>query len=205
MSQRLPVNKFQWIKDTFQFNEDYLTNYNEESDEGYFLEVDVQYPEKLHELHNDLPFLPERMKLGKVEIFVANLFDKTEYVIHIRNLKQALSHRLNLKKVNRLIKFNQKAWLKPYIGMNTELRQKVKVNFEEDVFELMKNVAFRKTMKNVRKHGNIRLVTTKRRRNYLVSEPNYHTIKLSTENLLATEKRKTQILMNSPVYLSLSI
>ena len=205
MSQRLPVNKFEWIKDTFQFNEDYLTNYNEESDEGYFLEVDVQYHEKLHELHNDLPFLPERMKLGKVEIFVANLFDKTEYVIHIRNLKQALSHGLNLKKVHRLIKFNQKAWLKPYIGMNTELRQKVKVNFEEDVFELMKNVVFRKTMKNVRKHGNIRLVTTKRRRNYLVSEPNYHTIKFSTENVLAIEKRKTQILMNSPVYLSLSI
>ena len=87
MSQKLPVNNFEWIKDTSQFNEDFIKNYNEESDEGYFLEVDVQYLEKLHELHNDLPFLPERMKIEKVEKLVTNLHDKTEYVIHIRNLK----------------------------------------------------------------------------------------------------------------------
>ena len=74
-----------WIKDTSQFNEDFIKNYNEESDEGYFLEVDVQYLEKVHELHNDLPFLPKRTRIEKVEKFVANLHDKTEYVIHIRN------------------------------------------------------------------------------------------------------------------------
>ena len=113
MSQKLPVNNFEWIKDTSQFNEDFIKNYNEESDEGYFLEVDVQYLEKLHELHNDLPFLPERMKIEKVEKLVANLHDKTEYVIHIRNLKQALNHRLVLKKVHRNVKFYEKAWLKP--------------------------------------------------------------------------------------------
>ena len=124
MSQKLPVNNFEWIKDTSQFNEDFIKNYNEESDEGYFLEVDVQYLEKLHELHNDLPFLPERMKIEKVEKLVANLHDKTEYVIHIRNLKQALNHGLVLKKVHRVIKFNQNAWLKPYIDMNTDLRSK---------------------------------------------------------------------------------
>ena len=67
MSQKLPVNNFKWIEDTSQFNEDFIKNYNEESDVGYFLEVDVQYPEKLDELHNDLPFLPERMKIEKVE------------------------------------------------------------------------------------------------------------------------------------------
>ena len=63
MSQKLPVNKFEWIEDTSQFNEDFIKKYNKESDEGYFLEVDVKYPEKLHELHNDLPFFPERMKI----------------------------------------------------------------------------------------------------------------------------------------------
>ena len=88
MSQKLPVNNFEWIKDTSQFNEDFIKNYNEESDEGYFLEVDVQYLEKLHELHNDLPFLPERTKIEKVEKLVANLHDKTKYVIHIRNLNK---------------------------------------------------------------------------------------------------------------------
>ena len=110
------------LKDTSQFNEGFIKNYNEESDEGYFLEVDVQCPEKLHDLHNDLPFLPKRMKIEKVEKLVTNLQDKTEYVIHIRNLKQALNHGLILKKVHREIKFNQKFWLKPYIDMNTNLR-----------------------------------------------------------------------------------
>ena len=91
MSQKLPVNNFEWIKNTSQFNEDFIKNYNEESHEGYFLEVDVQYLEKLHELHNHLPFLPERMKIEKIEKLVANLHDKTEYVLHIRNLKLGLT------------------------------------------------------------------------------------------------------------------
>ena len=86
-SQKLPVNKFEWIEDTFQFNEDFINNYNEEGDEGYFLEVDVQYPETLHEIHNDLPFLPERVKIKIVEELVTNLHDKTEYVIYMRNSK----------------------------------------------------------------------------------------------------------------------
>ena len=94
MSQKFLVNNFEWIKDTSQFNEHFKKNYNEESDEGCFLEVDVQYLEKLHELHNDLPFLSVRMKIERVEKLVANLPDKTEYVVHIRNLKQALSHGL---------------------------------------------------------------------------------------------------------------
>ena len=97
MSQKLPVNKFEYMEYTSQFNEDFIKNYNEESDEGYFLDVDVQYPEKLHELHNDLPFLPERMKIEKVEKLVTNLHDKTEYVIHIRNLKQALNQGLSFR------------------------------------------------------------------------------------------------------------
>ena len=83
MSQKFSVDYFEWIKETSQFNEDFIKNYNEESDEGYFVEVDVQYLEKLHKLYNDLPSLPERMKIEKVEKFAANLHDKTEYVIHI--------------------------------------------------------------------------------------------------------------------------
>ena len=90
-----------------------------------FLKVDIQYPEKLHKHHNDLPFLPERMKMEKVEKFVTNLHDKTEYVIHIRNLKQKLNHGLSLKKVHQVIKSNQNACLKPYIDMNTKLKQKI--------------------------------------------------------------------------------
>ena len=80
MSQKLPVNNFEWVKDTSQFREDFIKNYNEISDEGYFFEVDAQYSEKVHELHNDLPILPERMEIEKVEKLVANLHDKTEYL-----------------------------------------------------------------------------------------------------------------------------
>ena len=79
MLQKLPINKFEWIEETSQFNEDFIKNYNEESDEGYFLDVYVEYPEKLHELHNDLPFLPERNKIKKVEKLDTNLYDKNKY------------------------------------------------------------------------------------------------------------------------------
>ena len=96
--QKLPINNFEWIQVTSHFNEDFIKNYNEKSDEGYFLEADVQYPKTLNGVRNDLPFLPERMKIEKVEKLVTNLYDKTEYVIHKRNLKQALNHGLVLKK-----------------------------------------------------------------------------------------------------------
>ena len=162
MSQKLPVNNFEWIKDTSQFNENFIKNYNEESDEEYFLEVDVQYLEKLDDLHDDLPFLLERMKIEKVEKLVANLHDKTEYVIHIGNLKQGLKHGLVLKKVHRVIKFNQNTWLKPYIDMNTDLRKKAKNDFEKNFAD---NAVFGKTMENVRKHRDMKLVTTERKRN----------------------------------------
>ena len=122
------------------------------------------------------------MKIEKVEKLVTNLNDKTEYVIHIRNLEQALNHGLIFKKVHKVIKFNQKSWVKPYIDMNTKLRKKAKNDFEKDFFKLMNNAVFGKTMKNLRIDRNIKLVTTGRRENYLVFEPNYHTAKFINRN-----------------------
>ena len=145
------------------------------------------------------------MKIEKVEKLVTNLNDKREYFINIRNLKQALNHGLVLKNVYRVIKVNQKAWLKPYIDMNTKLRQKAKDNFEKDFFKPVNNAVFGKTMENVRKQWNIKLVTTERRRDYLVSKPSYYTSKFFTEDLLFIGMRKNQILENKPVYLGLSI
>ena len=167
MLQKLPVNHFEWIKDSSQFNEDFIKNYIEESDWGYFFEFDVQYLEKLLELHNNLSFLPERIKIEKVEKLVSNLHGKTEYIIYIRNLKQVLNHGLVLQKVHRAIKFYQNAWLKPYIVMNTDLRKTAKNEFEKYFFKLI-NVGFGKTMENVRKYRYIKLITTDRR-HYLVS------------------------------------
>ena len=99
-------------KSTSKFNEDFIKNYDEDSNKGYILEVDVEYPKDLHDLHSDLPFLPERMKINKCSKLVCNLYDKNKYVIHIIALKQALNYGLILKKVHRVIKFNLEAWLK---------------------------------------------------------------------------------------------
>ena len=144
--------------ETSQFNENFIKSYNEESDEGYFFEVDVQYLEKLHGLHNDLPFLPERNETEKVEKLVATLLDKTEYVMGIKNLKQTLNNRLVLKKIHRVIKLNQNAWVKLYIDMNTNLIKNIKRWFWKNIFfKLMNNALFEKTMENVKKHRAIAL------------------------------------------------
>ena len=146
MFQKLAVAGFKWVEDLSQFKEDFLHNYNENSNKGYFLEVDVEYPKNLFNLHNDLSFLSKREKIGECEKLTCNIREKKKNV--------------------------QKAWLKPYIDMmNTKLR-KAKNEFEKNFFKLINNALFGKTMENVRKHRDIKLVTTDRRRTQLVSEPN---------------------------------
>ena len=116
---------------------EFIKNYNENDKKGYILEADVKYPKKLHDLHSNLPFLPERMEINKCKKLVCNLFNKKKNVVHINLLKQALNHGLKLKKIHRVIEFNQEAWLKPYIVMNAELRKLAKNDFEKDLFKLM--------------------------------------------------------------------
>ena len=204
MSKKLPTNGFKWL-DSDKINEDIIKNYDENNDKGYILEVDVKYLKRLHGLHSDLTFLSERMKVNKCKKLVCNLFNKKKYVAHINSLKQALNHGLRLKKIHRVIKFNQEAWLKPYIDMNTELRKAAKNEFEKDLFKWMNNSVFGKTMENIRKHRDIKLVTTDKKRSKLVSEPNYHTINLISKNLSIIEMKKTKVNMNKPIYLGLSI
>ena len=139
MSEPLPVNSFDWIEDLYKIDEDFTKNHDKDSDKGYILEVDVKYPKKLHNLHSDLPFLPERMKIDKCNKLVCNLYDKKSYVVHIRSLKQALNHGLILKEVHRVIQFNQEPWLNSYIDMNTELRKQARNDFEKDFYKLMNN------------------------------------------------------------------
>ena len=115
MLEKLIVNNFEWIEDTSQFNKDTMEKVMKVI---FLLEFDVQHLEKLYDLQNDLPFSPERINVTHV----AN-------VIHVTNLKQALHHGLLLKKVQRVIKFNQNDWLKPYVDMNTDLRKKSKTRF----------------------------------------------------------------------------
>ena len=205
MSKKLPTNGFKWIynNETTEpvINEDFIKNYNENN--GYIVEVDVKYPKRLHELHIDLPFLSERMEVNKCKKLVCYLFNKKKYVVHINALKQALNHGLKLKKIHRVIEFNQKAWLKPYIDIITELRKTAKNGFEKHLFKLMNNSVFGKTMENIRKHRDVKLVTTDKKRSKLVSEPNYHTLNLISEDLSIIEKKKTKVKMNKPIYLGL--
>ena len=161
MSQKPPVNGFKWLKKSSKFDEHFIKNYDENSDKGYFLEVDVEYPNKiiqelqLMELHSVFiviyHFYPKEIKLkNAISLFAAYATKKT---------MSLLNQGLILKRVHTVIQFNQGAWLNPYIDMNTKLRTEAKNYFEKDFFKLM-NVVFGKTIENVRKHRDIKLVTT---------------------------------------------
>ena len=149
MSQKLSVNGLKWVKDLSKFNELFIKSYNEESDVRNFLKVDVQQPENLNDLDIDLMILHARMKIEKKKKkknLITDLYGKTEYVIHIRNLKQALNHGLVLKEIHKIIKFKQNYTYK-IIHMNTKLLKKAKNDFEKNFFKLMNNSVFGKTMK----------------------------------------------------------
>ena len=205
ITEKLPVREFRWMDDIFKIDENFVKVYNKNGSKGYILHVDVDYPNKLQNLHSDLPFLPERMVINNTKKLVCNLNDKKNYIVYINVLKQALDHGVELKKVHRVSEFDQEAWLKEYIDVNTELRKKATNDFEKDFFKLMNNAVFSKTMKNVRKHRDVKLVKTDKKRNRLVSEPNSDTMKLIDNNLAMIEMRKVKVKMNKPIYLGLSI
>ena len=205
MTEKLPVRGFRWMDDISKIDEDFVKVYNKNDNKGYILDVDVDYPNKLQNLHSDLPFLPERMVINNTKKLVCYLNDKKNYIVHINVLKQALDHGLKLRKVHRVIEFDQEAWLKEYIDVNTELRKKATNDFEKDFFKLMNNAVFDKTMEIVRNHRDIKLVKTDKKRNKFVSEPNFHTMKLIDNDLAIIEMRKVKVKMNKPIYLGLSI
>ena len=154
MSQPLPTGEFKWvdIKNLKQRQQNLkkMIDLMMKRDCGYLLEVNVQYPKELHNHHNDLPFMCEKIRVNGVEKLVPNLYDKEKYVIHIKALKQALGHGLVLKKIHRAIE--QSAWMKEYIDFNTRLRTAAKSDFKKDFYKLMNNSVFGKTMENIRKH-----------------------------------------------------
>ena len=201
MCKKLPVSNFTRVDDLSIFTEHFIKNYDEEDDTGYLFVVDVEYPKNLHKLHSDLPFLPERRKIDKFTSLVCNLNDKENYPVHELALKKALNHGLKLENVHRVISFRRENWLKPYIDRNTELRKEEKDEFEKDFFELINNSVFGKTMENVRNHRDIKLVTTDKRRSILASEPNYHSSKRISKDLMIMEMKMVVVKMNNPIYL----
>ena len=159
MSQPLPTVGSHWVE--FRKDRSPKTIVEElvvKKDYGYLLEVDVAFPKELHDYHNDLPFMCAKMKINGVEKLVPNLYYKRKYVIHIKALKQAINHGLVLERIHRCVEFKQSAWMKEYIDFNTRLRTAAKNDFEKDFYKLMNNSVFGKTMENIRKHRNIKLV-----------------------------------------------
>ena len=205
MTEKLPVKGFRWMDYISKIDEDFVKVYDKNNNKDYILDVDIDYPSKLQNLHSDLPFLPEGMVINNTKKLVCNLNDKKNYIVHINVLKQALDHGLKLKKVHRVIEFEQEAWLKEYIDVNTELRKKATNDFEKDFFKLMNNAVFGNTMENVRKRRDIKLVKSDKKRNKLVSEPNFHTMKLIDNNLAMIEMKKVKVEMSKLIYLGLSI
>ena len=170
MIQKLPAHGFLW-NEAEDFTPEKKDKIVKKDKKGYLLEVDVEYPKELHENHNELPFLTERMKIGRVEKLVPNLKDKKRYVVHIKALDQALKHGLKLKKVHQVIEFRQSKWMKAYIMLNTRLRKDAKNEFEKDFFKLINNNVFGKTMEIIWNHKDMKLVTSNKK----ISEVCYET------------------------------
>ena len=207
MSKKLPTHGFKWLSSGEMeklFNNQVVQVWEKTP---CILEVDLEYPEDLHDLHNDYPFCPEKVECkNRVEKLIPNLRNKTKYVIHYKNLIQCLKAGLKLKKIHRGIKFIESAWLKPYIDKNTNLRTQAKNNFEKDFFKLMNNSVFGKTMENIRNRVNVKLVNTEERLKKLVAKPNLKSPpKIFSENLASVHLKKTSLTMNKPVYLGMCI
>ena len=207
MSEKLPIHSFKWLSSGEMeklFNNRVVQIWEKTP---CILEVDLEYPENLHDLHNDYPFCPERVECkNRVEKLIPNLRNKTKYVIHYKNLIQCLKAGIKLKKIHRGIKFIESEWMKPYIEMNTNLRTKAKNNFEKDFFKLMNNSVFGKTMENIRNRVNVKLVNTQERLKKLVAKPNLKSPpKIFSENLVSVHLKKTSLTMDKPVYLGMCI
>ena len=224
MSQYLPIGGFKWMTQKQIDNID-LAKYKEDSKNGLILEVDLKYPQDLHNFHNDYPLAPEKVKVtdsmlsnyskriadkynistGLVYKLIPTLSNKEKYVLHYRNLQLYIDLGLKVSKVHRVVEFNQSPWLKQYIAFNTEKRKNAKNAFEKEFFKLMNNSVFGKTMENIRKRVDVRLVTDEKKLLKLTSKPTYVSCKIFNENLVAVHKIKETITLNRPAYVGMSI
>ncbi|XP_065223826.1 uncharacterized protein LOC135847991 [Planococcus citri] len=212
LSSYLGHSEFEWVEKVRNFN---VFEVNDDSETGYILEVDLEYPQELHDFHRDFPFCPESMippgAESKQPKLIANVLNKKNYIIHYSNLKQCLTHGLKLSKIHRILKFRQSRWLKPYIDLNTSKRAQAKTEFEKDFWKLMNNSVFGKTMESVEKRIDVRLATQfesnkqKRGAQYYINLPQFHSCTIFNENLVAIELNKVKIVYDKPIYIGFSV
>ncbi|XP_070153677.1 uncharacterized protein [Polyergus mexicanus] len=202
MCQSLPYADFRWVDDISDFDVSAIAS---DSTTGYILEVDLEYPQHLHDAHANLPFCPTRDKPpGKrQDKLLATLYDKKRYVIHYRNLQQCTRHGLCVAKIHRILQFAQSAWLRDYIELNTRFRTRATNDFEKNLYKLMNNAVFGETMENVRNHVDVKLLTRWDGRygaEAMIAKPNFHSRSVFSENLVAVELRNLQVKFNKPIY-----
>ena len=186
MSKPLPTHGFKWMKP----NE--LETWENHS---CILEVDLEYPKSLHNLHSDYPLAPEQIEVKKIKKLIPNLGDKEKYVLHYENLRRYETLGLKLTNIHRGIKFEESPWLEKYIALNTELRTAAANEFEKDFFKLMKNSVFGKTMENIRNRVDIKLVNDKIQAEKLSAKPNFYHCNIFSEDLVAIYMKKTKLVL----------
>ncbi len=196
MDNPLPVRDFRWMR--------------EEELGGWksvpcILEVDLEYPDELHDLHNEYPLAPEKLKIGEVDKLVPNLNNKTKYVLHYETLKLYLRLGLKLTKIHRGITFEERDFMKKYIKLNTDMRTKGTTDFEKDFYKLMNNSVFGKTMENVRNRVNVKLVTNEKALGKLAKKANFKSANIFNENLIAVHMEKTTVKLDKPIQVGMSI
>ncbi|KYN27561.1 hypothetical protein ALC57_03049 [Trachymyrmex cornetzi] len=207
MSESLPYGEFQWVDDIERFD---VMSVASDSVIGYILEIDLAYPQSVHDAHVDLPFCPIRERPpGKRNVkLLATLYDKERYVVYYRNLQQCIHHGLRITKIYRILQFAQSPWLRGYIELNTRFRMLANNEFEKNLYKLMNNAVFGKTMENVRDHVDVRLITRWDGRygaEAMIAKPNFHSRSIFSENLIAVELRKLEVKMNKPIYVGMCI
>ena len=205
MSQSLPTGNFRWLSTT-EVNRFDIFRIENDYKKGYVMEVDLEYPEELHDLHNDLPLAPESLEVNKVPKLIPNLRDRKKYVVHYRNFKTVFTTRFNPeKKYIEFLEFEQSPWMKPYIDLNTEKRKKAQDEFSKDIYKLMNNSVFGKTMENIRERVDIKLVQTKAELLKLTSKPTLKTITRFSDNLIACHMKRVRLKFDKPIYIGMTV
>ena len=217
LTEYLPCGGFKWLKNVDGFN---VMSISEKSSKVYILEVDLQYPDKLHDSHNDYSLAPEKLavsyemlsdyckeiadeygiKVGDVKKLIPNFGSKTKYVLHYRDLQLYLSLGMKLTKIHRVLKFKQSDWMKKNIYFNTEKRKNAANCFEKDSFKLMINSVYGKTMENLRKRIKVRIVTNEKDFLKYTSKPTYITHKIFGKNNAVIHEIKPVLTLNKPIY-----
>ncbi|XP_021001758.2 uncharacterized protein [Parasteatoda tepidariorum] len=202
MSQSLPLNKFSWCSTDID-----VEKIPDDSKIGYILEVDLNYPDELHDHHSDFPVAPENKPPPNCRLprLLTTLEPKLKYVIYYKNLKLYLKLGLKLTKIHRVLQFNQSPWLQSYIDFNTKLRTNSKTDFHKDFYKLMNNSIFGKTMENIRRRVNIRLCTSSKQVSKLIAKPNFEHRTIFSENLMAVHMKKTKIHFSKPIQIGMVI